>query len=140
MEADRDLPATDLLLQMRIPHGGGCHLQINKLADGRYRAAAGALFEAHELCRTPELEPLLRHADRLSACRSFREVLTALQQLSELDGGRPGGSGGRTVSQPARSAGAHGHNREPSGAAAGAIGRRFWPVKLRPASHLAQWL
>jgi hypothetical protein len=31
-------PATDVLLQMRIPHGGElpCRLQIDKLPDGRY--------------------------------------------------------------------------------------------------------
>jgi hypothetical protein len=131
---DRDLPATDVLLQMRIPHGGGgppCRLQIDKLADGRYRAAAGSLFEAYELCRTPDLEPLLRHADRLGACRSFREVLTALQQLSELDDRKPARPvGGRARPQP-RS------KRRRGGCA---IGRRFWPVKLRPASHLARWL
>lgn len=77
--------------RMLIPHGGEppCHLQIDKLPDGRYRATAGLLPEAHELCRTPDLEPLLRHADRLGACRSFGEVLTALQQLSELDGRSP---------------------------------------------------
>jgi hypothetical protein len=74
-----------VLLQMRIPHGGEppCRLQIDKLPDGRYRATAGALV----LCRTPDHAQLLRHAHRLAVCRSFREMLTALQQLSELDGG-----------------------------------------------------
>ena len=84
------VPAMDLPLRMLIPHGGEppCHLQIDRLPDGRYRATAGPLPEGHELCRTPDRESLLRHADCLRACRSFREVLTALQQLSELDGGR----------------------------------------------------
>jgi hypothetical protein len=119
-----------VLLQMRIPHGGEppCRLQIDKLPDGRYRATAGALV----LCRTPALEQLLRHAYRLGVCRSFREVLTALQQLSELDGGRQ--------ASPSARPGACGHNCQPRGATAGAIGRRFWPVKLRPASGLARWL
>ena len=111
-------------LRMLIPHGGEppCHLQIDKLPDGRYRATAGPLPEAHELCRTPDLEALFRQADRLSACRSFREVLTALQQLSELDDGR-------ATPQP-----------QASGAAVGPIGRWFWPVKRRLASRLMQWL
>ncbi len=78
-------PATDVLLLMRIPHGGEppCYLQIDKLPDGCYRATAGALV----LCRTPNHAQLFRHAHRLGVCRSFREVLTVLQQLSELDGG-----------------------------------------------------
>jgi hypothetical protein len=130
----------DVLLQMRIPHAGGgppCRLRIDKLPDGRYRATAASLFEEHDLevCRTPDLEQVLRHASRLGVCRSFREVLAVLQQLNELDDSRAGG--GR-ASPPARRARVH--KREPRGAAAGAIGRRFWPVKRRPASRLVQWL
>ena len=88
---DRDPPETDLLLQMTIPHGGGgptCRLEIDKLPDGHYRVTVGTLLEALELCRTSDLETLLRHTYRLSVARSFREVLTALQQLSELAGDR----------------------------------------------------
>jgi hypothetical protein len=95
MEWGDDPPATDVLLQMRIPHGSGspCRLQIDKLPDGRYRATATSLVEARdvELCRTPDLEQVLRHTYRLDVCRSFREVLTALQRLSELDDDRTGG-------------------------------------------------
>jgi hypothetical protein len=84
---DRDPPETDLLLQMAIPHDGGgspCRLEIDKLPDGQYRVTVGTLLEALELCRTSYLEMLLRLTYRLGVSRSFREVLTALQQLSEL--------------------------------------------------------
>ena len=140
----RDPPATDPLLHMLIPFGGSaqpCRLEIDKLPDGRYRVMAGALLEALELCRTPDLEPLLRHTYRLGASRSVREVLAALQQLqqlSELDGGRPD-AGGRAVSRPAQSSARH-RKRDCSGVATDVIGRRFWPVKLRPGGRLAQWL
>ena len=92
---DRDPPETDPLLQMTIPHDGGgapCRLEIDKLADGHYRVTVGTQLEAQELCRTPDLEPLLRHTYRLGVSRSFHEVLAALQQLSELASHRPAGS------------------------------------------------
>ena len=130
-------PATDVLLLMRIPHGGEppCYLQIDKLPDGCYRATAGALV----LCRTPDHAQLFHHAHRLGVCRSFREVLTVLQQLSELDGGGRASPSAQARGR-VRSAGARGHNRYRRRAAAGALGRRFWPVKLRSASGLARWL
>jgi hypothetical protein len=130
-------PTTDVLMRMRIPHGGEppCHLQIDKLPDGFYRTTAGALV----LCRTSDLAQLLRHAHRLGVCRSFREVLTVLQQLSALDGGGRASPSAQARDR-IRSAGARGHNRDRRGAAAGALGRRFWPVKLRPGSGLARWL
>jgi hypothetical protein len=84
---DRDPPETDPLLQMTIPHDGGgtpCRLEIDKLPDGQYRVTVGTLLEALELCRTSYLEMLLRLTYQLGVSRSFREVLTALQQLSEL--------------------------------------------------------
>jgi hypothetical protein len=139
---DRDPPGTDPLLQMTIPHHGGapCRLEIDKLPDGRYRVTVGTLLEAQELCRTSDLELLLRHTYQLGVSRSFREVLAALQHLSELVDGRPAGSGERAVSQPAGPASARGHNRNPRDVAAGVIGRRFWLVKLRPASRLVRWL
>jgi hypothetical protein len=140
---DRDPPETDPLLQMIIPHGGSgppCRLEIDKLPNGDYRVTVGTLLEAQELCRTSDLEPLLRHTYRLGVSRSFREVLAALQQLSELAGGPTRRQRRAGSKQPAGRASARGQNRDPRDAAADAIGRRFWPVKLRPASRLARWL
>jgi hypothetical protein len=100
---DRDPPETDPLLQMTIPHDGGgapCRLEIDKLPDGDYRVTVGTPLEAQELCRTSDLEPLLRHTYRLGVSRSFREVLAALQQLSELASHRPAGSS--TARRPPR--------------------------------------
>jgi hypothetical protein len=100
--SDRDPPATDPLLHMPIPYSDSaqpCRLEIDKLPDGRYR-----VMEALELCRTLDLEPLLRHTYRLGVSRSVCEVLTALQQLSELDGGQPDGGGRRQVGPPSRRA------------------------------------
>ena len=80
---------------MTIPHGGGgqtCRLEIDKLPDGDYRVTVGTPFEAQELSRTSDLELLLRRCYRLGVSANFREVLAALQQLSELASHRPAGS------------------------------------------------
>ena len=100
---DRDPPETDPLLQMIIPHDGGgapCRLEIDKLPDGHYRVTVGTPFEALELCRASDLDQVLRHTYRLGVSRSFREVLAALQQLSELAGNRPAGSKTRRPPRP----------------------------------------
>jgi hypothetical protein len=136
-----DPPVMDVLLQICIPYSGGgppCRLRVDKLPDSRYRATAASLFEAHdlELCRTADLEQVLRHAHRLGVCRSFREVLAAMQQLSELDDGRRGGGRG---SRSARPTCARIHNRQQRGAVVGAMSRR-WPVIRRPVSRPLQWL
>ena len=105
---DRDPPETDPLLQMTIPYRRGgqtCRLEIDKLPDGDYRVTVGTPFEAQELSRTSDLETLLRRCYRLGASASFREVLAALQQLSELARDR-------------------GYNRDLCAAPAGATGRR----------------
>ena len=105
---DRDPPGTDPLLQMTIPHDGGgapCRLEIDKLPDGHYRVTVGTPLEALELCRTSDLELLLRHTYRLGVSGSFREVLAALQQLSELAGDRPAGN---STTRPSAAAGGNG--------------------------------
>ena len=53
-------PATDVLLHINAPCGGPCFLRVDKLPDGRYRAAFGTLFETAEVVRTTDLEGLLR--------------------------------------------------------------------------------
>src|SRR5512132_2891843 len=61
---DQDPPATDVLLDFTVPFSGGgtpAYLEIDKLPEGLYRATVGTLFEYQELCRTGDLEGLLRH-------------------------------------------------------------------------------
>jgi hypothetical protein len=49
-------------------------LEIDKLPDGRYRATVGTLFEHQEICRTGDLEALVRQANAMASCRSFDDV------------------------------------------------------------------
>ena len=59
--------ATDVLLHLNVPCSGGgapAYLEIDKLADGRYRATVGTLFEHQEICRTRDLEALVRQANQ----------------------------------------------------------------------------
>jgi hypothetical protein len=44
---DQDPPAADVLLDINMPFSGGgtpAYLEIDKLANGRYRATVGTLF------------------------------------------------------------------------------------------------
>ena len=50
---DQTPPATDIILHLNVPCSGGgspAYLEIDKLADGRYRATVGTLFEFQEIC------------------------------------------------------------------------------------------
>ena len=66
--------------------GGGspAYLEIDKLADCRYRATVGTLFEHQEICRTGDLEALVRQANAMAACRSFDDVVVAFRKMRAL--------------------------------------------------------
>jgi hypothetical protein len=67
----QDPPATDVLLHLNVPCSGGgspARVEIDKLPDGRYRATVGTLFEHQEICRTGDLEALVRQANAMAAC------------------------------------------------------------------------
>ena len=64
-------PATDVLLHLNVPCSGGgtpARLEIDKLPEGRYRATVGTLVEHQEICRTRDLEALVRQANAMAAC------------------------------------------------------------------------
>jgi hypothetical protein len=85
---DQDPPATDVLLDFTVPFSGGgspAYLELDKLPDGRYRATVGTLFEYQELCRTGDLESLLRHARVVETSRSFDEMASAIRAMRALD-------------------------------------------------------
>ena len=81
-------PATDVLLDFTVPFSGGgtpAYLEIDKLPEGIYRATVGTLFEYQELCRTGDLESLLRHARAVQSSRSFDEMVWAIRAMRALD-------------------------------------------------------
>jgi hypothetical protein len=61
--------------------GSPAYLEIDKLADGRYRATVGTLFEHQEICRTDDLEALVRQANAIASCRSFDDVVRAIRAM-----------------------------------------------------------
>jgi hypothetical protein len=67
--------------------GGGTPacLEIDKLLEGLYRATVGTLFEYQELCRTGDLEGLLRHARAVAVSRSFDDMVGAIRAMRTLD-------------------------------------------------------
>jgi hypothetical protein len=83
----QDPPATDVLLHLVVPCSGGgtpARLELDKLPDGRYRATVGTLFEHQEICRTRDLEALVRQADAMAGCRSFDDVVAAFRAMRTL--------------------------------------------------------
>ena len=65
---DQAPPATGVLLHLNVPCSGGgspAFLEIGKPADGRYRATVGTLFEHQKICRTRDLEALVRQANAM---------------------------------------------------------------------------
>ena len=83
---NQDPPATDVILHLNVPCTGGApaYLEIDKLPDGRYRATVGTLFEHQEICRTGDLEALVRQANAMAGCRSFDDVVRAFRAMRTL--------------------------------------------------------
>jgi hypothetical protein len=42
------------------------------------------LFEHQEVCRTRDLEALVRHANTMAGCRSFDDVVNAFRAMRTL--------------------------------------------------------
>jgi hypothetical protein len=83
---DQDPPATDVLLDFTVPFSGGgtpAYLEIDKLPEGLYWVPVGALFEYQELCRTGDLEGLLRHGRAVQLSRSFDDMVRAMRALDD---------------------------------------------------------
>jgi hypothetical protein len=75
-------------LRVNVPCSGGgtpACLEVDKLPDGHYRATVGTLFECQEICRTSDLEGLLRHANAVTSCQSFDDVVNAIRAMRTLD-------------------------------------------------------
>ena len=89
---DENPPATDVILHLNVPCAGigpasPVYLEIDKLLSGHYRATVGTLFEHQEVCRTRDLEALVRHADAMAGCRSVEDVVDAFRRMRSLDEG-----------------------------------------------------
>jgi hypothetical protein len=82
-------PAIDVILHVNVPCAGTgpsspVYMEIDKLADGRNRATVETLFEHDEVCRTRDLEALVRQGERMAGCRSFQDVVDAFRRRREL--------------------------------------------------------
>jgi hypothetical protein len=91
---DQDPSAVDVLLDFTVPFSGGgtpAYLEIDKLPEGLYRATVGTLFEYQELCRTGDLEGLVRHARAVKLSGSFDDMVRAIRAMQALDGSKRSG-------------------------------------------------
>src|SRR5512144_2228092 len=85
----RTLRLSNVLLDFTVPFSGGgtlAYLEIDKLPEGLYRATVGTLFEYEELCRTGDLEGLLRHARAVQSSQSFDDMVRAIRAMRALNG------------------------------------------------------
>jgi hypothetical protein len=89
---EQDPPATDVLLDVKCAVLGWriAYLEIDKLPDGWYRATVGTLFEFQELCRTGDLEILLRHIRGVAVSGSFDEMVRAIRAMGAVAKNRSG--------------------------------------------------
>ena len=86
---DQDPPASDVILHVNVPCAGTgpsslVYLEIDKLPDGAYRATVGTLFQHQEICRTRDLEALVRQANAMAGCRSFDDMVNAFRAMRAL--------------------------------------------------------
>ena len=83
---DQNPLANDVILHVNVPCAGGspAYLEIDKLTDGSYRATVGTLFEHQEICRTRDLEALVRQANAMAGCHSFDDVVSAFRAMRTL--------------------------------------------------------
>jgi len=64
---DQDPPAENVLLTAYILHRGDhVHVEIDKLADGTYRATGGNLFGSQEITRHRNIEMVLYAIQKLT--------------------------------------------------------------------------
>ena len=83
---DSDPPAEDVIITLRPPSGGASTIEIDRLRDGSYRATHRAGLGSLELCRTGDLERLLRQLNEAMVSGTASGYVAAVRNLhaSEL--------------------------------------------------------
>ena len=86
MPPDTDPPAEDVIITLRPAAGGASTIEIDRLSDGSYRATHRAGLGSLELCRTADLERLLRQLNEAMLTGTPSSYVAAVRNLhaSEL--------------------------------------------------------
>ncbi len=79
--AENDPPAEDVIITLRPAAGGASTIEIDRLRDGSYRATHRAGLGSLELCRTGDLERLLRQLNEAMVSGSQSGYVAAVRNL-----------------------------------------------------------
>lgn len=83
-----NLSAEDVIITLRPAAGGAATIEIDRLDDGSYRATHRAGLGTLELCRTADLERLLRQLNEALISGSQAGYVTAVRNLHETEQAR----------------------------------------------------
>jgi hypothetical protein len=75
----------DVIITLRPAAGGGSTIEIDRLSDGSYRATRRGGPVALELCRTDDLERLLRQLNDALVSGTPSSYVAALRNLCEAE-------------------------------------------------------
>lgn len=84
MDKTTEGPAPDdVIITLRPVAGGATTIEIDRLTDGSYRATHRAGFGTLELCRTDDLERLLRQLNEALVSGTQSGYVAAVRNLHE---------------------------------------------------------
>ena len=87
---DQNPSATDVILHLNVPCAGTgpsspVYLEIDKLPDGgSIWRPSERCSSIREICRTGDLEGLVRQSNAMAGCRSFDDVVNAFRAMRTL--------------------------------------------------------
>lgn len=84
-QTDTDPPAEDVIITLRPAAGGASTIEIDRLRDGSYRATHRAGLGSLELCRTEDLERLLRQLNEALITGTTSSYVAAVRNLHETE-------------------------------------------------------
>lgn len=84
-QAASDLPPEDVIITLRPAAGCASTIEIDRLGDGSYRATQRAGLGTLELCRTDDLERLLRQLNEALITGSQAGYATAVRNLLDAE-------------------------------------------------------
>lgn len=85
MMNDTDPAVSDVLITLRPAAGGANTIEIDRLSDGSYRATHRAGLSSLELCRTADLERLLRELNEVLLTGTSAGYVAAVRNLQASD-------------------------------------------------------
>ena len=82
---ETDTAVSDVLITLRPAAGGANTIEIDRLSDGSYRATHRAGLSSLELCRTGNLERLLRELNEILLTGTSAGYVAAVRNLQVAD-------------------------------------------------------